>query len=216
MERRFLLKHQGLLAIILIFAVLAIDQFIKLWVKTHMMLGESITVTPWFYIRFIENNGMAYGMTFFNKYALSVFRIIAAGAIGWYLCRLIIMSFHRTRYVLFVALVLAGAIGNIIDSMFYGLLFSASSFDYVSYLVPFGHGYASFLTGKVVDMFYFPLIVTTWPTWIPLVGGEEFIFFSPTFNFADAAITTGVLGLLLFCRHDLSIGSHRTGHIEKV
>ena len=191
----------GRMAWILIVAILVIDQLIKIEVKTTMMLGQSIRVTDWFYINFIENSGMAYGMTFVNKLVLSLVRLVAITAIGWYIWRVVKRN-GRTRYVLFLSMVLAGAAGNVFDSMFYGLFFSASTPYTLSYMVPFGTGYADFLMGKVVDMFYFPLIHTTWPDWIPFVGGQDYTFFSPVFNFADACITVGVICLLLFCRND--------------
>ena len=202
MKKNSYLSQDGLLAFILIIAILVIDQIIKIEVKTNMCLGESVRVTDWFYISFIENNGMAYGMTFFNKLVLSVFRIIAVGCIGWYMHQVLKQN-HSTGYIVVLSMIMAGAAGNIIDSMFYGLIFNASSPFYVSYLVPFGSGYASFLQGKVVDMFYFPLIVTTYPDWVPFKGGQEFIFFSPVFNFADACISVGVALLLLFFRKDM-------------
>lgn len=192
----------GRLSVLIIIAILVIDQIIKIAVKTNMALGESVRITDWFYIDFIENSGMAYGMTFVNKLFLSLVRIVAVIVIGWYIHRQV-KAKARTRYIIFLSMIVAGAAGNIIDSMFYGLIFNASSPYYVSYFVPFGTGYAGFLMGKVVDMFYFPLIVTTWPAWVPYWGGQEFIFFSPVFNFADASITTGVILLLLFCRKDL-------------
>jgi signal peptidase II len=197
-------KRKGLVAWVIIILILIIDQMIKLHVKTTMTLGESIRVTDWFYITFIENNGMAWGMTFVNKLFLSVLRIVAVGAIGWFIWQ-VVKQKGRMIYVVFLSMVLAGAAGNIIDSLFYGLCFTASTPYAVSYSVPFGTGYAGFLMGKVVDMFYFPIIHTTWPTWVPLVGGESFTFFSPVFNFADASITTGVICLLLFCSKDLSV-----------
>lgn len=202
MKKNSYLSQDGLLAFILIIAILVIDQIIKIEVKTNMCLGESVRVTNWFYISFIENNGMAYGMTFFNKLVLSVFRIIAVGCIGWYMHK-VLQQKHSTGYIVVLSMIMAGAAGNIIDSMFYGLIFNASSPFYVSYLVPFGSGYASFLQGKVVDMFYFPLIVTTYPDWVPFKGGQEFIFFSPVFNFADACISVGVVLLLLFFRKEM-------------
>ena len=146
---------------------------------------------------------MAYGMTLVNKLVLSIFRILAISVLGWYLFRQVKRN-ARSFYVVCLSLVFAGAVGNLIDCMFYGLIFNASSPYYVSYFVPFGEGYAPFLMGKVVDMFYFPIIVTTWPEWMPWVGGDEFIFFSPVFNFADACISVGVILLLLFCRKELS------------
>ncbi len=196
-------KKKGLIAIFAVIILLVIDQIIKIEVKTSMCLHESIRITDWFYISFIENNGMAYGMTIINKLVLSLFRIVAISVLGVYIYRQIKKNV-RTFYLACLVLVLAGAIGNLIDCMFYGLIFNASSPYYVSYMVPFGHGYAPFLMGKVVDMFYFPLIVTTWPEWVPFWGGDEFIFFSPVFNFADACISVGVILLLLFCRTELS------------
>lgn len=196
-------KKTASLAVILIVALLVVDQAIKIWVKTSMHLYESIWIADWFQIHFIENNGMAFGLSFINKYVLSIFRIVAVGVIGVYL-RNQIKQGARTIYVVFLSMLLAGAAGNIIDCMFYGEIFTASSPFYVSYLVPFGHGYSGFLTGKVVDMFYFPLIVSTWPDWMPFCGGEEFIFFSPVFNFADACVSVSVVALFLFCRKELS------------
>lgn len=192
----------GKLSVMLIVVLLVIDQIIKVWVKTHMYLGESIRVTDWFFIDFIENSGMAYGMTFINKFVLSLLRIVAISVIGYYIWKQV-KAHARTCYIVFLSMILAGAAGNIFDSMFYGLVFDSSTPFSVSTVVPFGTGYADFLMGKVVDMFYFPLIVTTWPDWMPLVGGDEFIFFSPVFNFADACISVGVVLVLCFCRREL-------------
>lgn len=197
------LLTNGRMAILIIIAILLIDQLIKLWVKTHMTLGQAITITSWLQIRFIENNGMAYGMQIGSKLILSLFRIIAVSFIGYYIYKQVKCGARR-GYIACLSLVLAGAAGNIFDCMFYGLIFNASSVYYTSYFVPFGTGYAPFLMGKVVDMFYFPIIVTTWPSWIPMVGGEEFIFFSPIFNFADAAISVGVVLLMLCFKKELS------------
>ena len=187
----------------MVFAVLLIDQIIKIWVKTSMTLHESIHVTDWFYITFIENNGMAFGMQLGSKIILSLFRIIAISALGYYIW-LEVKRQAKTGYIVCLSLVLAGAAGNLIDCMFYGLMFNASSPYYLSYFVPFGTGYAPFLMGKVVDMFYFPLIETEWPTWVPFVGGEHFVFFSPVFNFADSCISVSVVWLLLFYREQIS------------
>src|SRR5574344_1912368 len=155
--------------------------------KPNMCLHESVHITYWFYIFFIENNGMAYGMDFVNKLLLSVFRIFAVCVIGYYIHSQVAKK-ARTAYIVCLSLVLAGAAGNIFDSMFYGLIFNGSSPFYSSYFVTFGSGYASFLMGKVVDMLYFPIIQTTWPSWIPVWGGQEFIFFSPIFDFAGSVI----------------------------
>lgn len=191
------------MAVIIVIAILLIDQILKIWVKTNMHLHECITITDWFKICFIENKGMAFGMEIGSKQVLSLFRIVAVSVIGYYIY-LQVKQKARTGYIVCLAMVMAGAMGNIIDCMFYGLIFNASSEFYTSYFVPFGEGYAPFLMGKVVDMFYFPLIVSTWPDWMPMVGGEDFVFFSPIFNFADASISVGVVLLLLFYRKELS------------
>lgn len=196
-------RRTTLIVVLLVVAILLIDQVIKIEVKTNMRLHEVIDITGWFKINFIENNGMAYGMTFFNKLVLSLFRIVAISLIGYYLTK-VIRKGARIGYIICLAMVFAGAVGNMIDCMFYGLIFNASSPEYLSYFVPFGEGYAPFLMGKVVDMFYFPLIETTWPEWVPVVGGDDYIFFSPVFNFADASISVGVAILLLFYRRELS------------
>ena len=192
----------GRLSILLVLVILVIDQIIKVEVKTTMSLGQAIHITDWFYIDFVENNGMAYGLTFINKFLLSLLRLVAIALIGRYIYRMVRQGV-RTRYVVFLSMILAGATGNMLDSMFYGLLFEASTPYAVSSLVSLGEGYAPFLMGKVVDMFYFPMIVTTYPEWMPVVGGEEFVFFSPVFNFADASISVGVVCLFLFCRKEL-------------
>ena len=197
------ITKRGWLAAGVVVAILVIDQVIKIWVKTHMMLHEQIDILSWFKIVFIENNGMAYGMELGSKLVLSIFRIIAVGFLSYYIADMVRKQ-ARWGYIICLSLVLAGAAGNIFDSMFYGLIFNGSSEHYVSYFVPFGEGYASFLMGKVVDMFYFPLITTTWPEWMPWVGGDSFVFFSPVFNFADAAISVGVVLLLLFYRKEIS------------
>ncbi|MBO7045741.1 MAG: lipoprotein signal peptidase [Prevotella sp.] len=193
----------GRLAVILVTVILLIDQVIKIWVKTSMCLHESIRITSWFYINYIENMGMAFGMQIGSKIILSLFRVVAIAVLAYYIW-LQVKKHARTSYVLCLSMILAGAIGNLIDCMFYGLCFAGSSEFYTSYFVPFGTGYAPFLMGKVVDMFYFPLIETDWPDWMPLVGGDHFIFFSPVFNFADASISVGVVLLLLFFRKEIS------------
>ena len=193
----------GWLAMIIVVGAIVIDQLIKVWVKTNMTLHESIRIFDWFYISFIENNGMAYGMQIGSKLVLSLFRVAAISVLAYYLW-LQIQKKARTGYIVCLSMVLAGAIGNLIDCMFYGLVFNASSEFYTSYIVDFGTGYAPFLMGKVVDMFYFPLIVTTWPEWVPHFGGQEFIFFSPVFNYADANISVGVVLLVLFYRKEIS------------
>ena len=196
-------RNKTILAIVIIIAVLVVDQIIKVWVKTHMHLHESIHVFDWFYISFIENNGAAFGMQVIGKHFLSIFRICAVGLVGYYIYRQI-KAKAKVGYIVCLSLVLAGAAGNIIDSLIYGQIFTESTPYEVSQVVDFGQGYAPILLGKVVDMFYFPIIDTTWPSWMPLYGGGHFVFFSPIFNFADASISCGIIAMLLFYRKQLS------------
>ncbi|NII85719.1 lipoprotein signal peptidase [Pedobacter riviphilus] len=171
--------------LIVIFLVLLADQLVKTWVKTHMYLGQEFHIIgKWFIIHFTENNGMAFGMEFggeFGKLALSLFRIAAVAGIGYGLHYLIKHKYHR-GLILNVALIFSGALGNIIDSVFYGKIY----------------GYESWFHGRVVDMFYFPIAEGHFPTWVPIWGGEEFVFFRPVFNLADAAISVGVILILIF------------------
>ena len=185
------------MAALIVAICLIIDQVIKLLVKLNMHLYESIHITDWFYIYFTENPGMAFGMEIFGKLFLTLFRIIAVGCFVYYLNKIRGKGFPR-GYLVCVALIIAGAAGNIIDCVFYGPLFSESTPYTVSQLVSWGDGYAPLLKGKVVDMFYFPLVEWNWPDWFPWVGGEHFIFFSPIFNFADACISCAVIAILLF------------------
>ena len=194
---------KGLGAIIVIILLLLFDQILKIWIKTNMQLHDSFEITSWFYIYFTENPGMAFGMEIVDKLFLSIFRIIAVGVIGYFLYKIIKQNF-KFGFIACIALVFAGALGNIIDSVFYGVFFD-HSYNQVATFMPEGGGYAAWLHGKVVDMFYFPLIKTTLPNSIPIWGGEEFIFFRPIFNVADSAICVGVFTLLLFYRHSLSL-----------
>ncbi len=191
--------RQGLTALVLVGLIVGIDQCIKIAVKTGMYMHESIRITDWFYIYFTENRGMAFGLELFDKLFLTSFRIVAVIGIVWYLWR-IIRRGTSTGYVVCLALVLAGAAGNIIDCVFYGLIFNSPPAPMVAEFVPFGTGYEQVMHGRVVDMFYFPIIRTVWPEWVPGVGGNPFIFFSPIFNFADAAISCGIVALILFYR----------------
>lgn len=160
---------------------------------------------------------MAWGMSFIGKFWLSLLRSVAIVALIVYLYRIIKRGTHRLLYIILVALVLTGAIGNMIDSMFYGLMFTASSPYYVSYMVPFGDGYAPFFMGKVVDMFRFPFFDYTWPEWVPFWGGQQGTFFDPVFNFADACVSVGIISMLLFCRKELEQlgGSNKKKEGEK-
>ncbi|MDM8153045.1 lipoprotein signal peptidase [Bacteroides gallinaceum] len=195
---------QGRLAALIVLLVLVIDQVIKICVKTGMYLHEHIRITDWFYIYFTENNGMAFGMEFLPKLLLTLFRIVAVAFILWYLYKITNRKEKlKTGYVVCLAFILAGAVGNIIDCVFYGEVFSESTSYALAHWVPVGEGYGTWLHGKVVDMFYFPIIDTYWPEWMPFCGGERFIFFSPIFNFADASISCGMIALLLFYSHTL-------------
>ncbi|AEW22122.1 putative signal peptidase II [Tannerella forsythia KS16] len=193
-------KAWGAATVILL--LLFLDQASKIWVKTHMQLHESLEIFSWFQLYFTENPGMAFGMEFLNKLVLSVFRIAAVVAIAYYLIRLVRRN-YSFGFIACVALVFAGALGNIIDSVFYGVIFD-HSYGQIATFMPAGGGYASLLHGKVVDMLYFPLIRTTLPDWLPIWGGEEFIFFRPIFNLADSSICVGGALLLLFYHRTLS------------
>lgn len=187
----------------IIFFVLVADQVLKIWVKTNFSLGDEIVVfKDWFILHFVENNGMAFGFEFAGEYGklfLSIFRILAVIAIGWYLFKLNRNEDIPFGFLASIALIFSGAIGNIIDSMFYGLVFN-HSYGQVASLFPEGGGYAGFLHGRVVDMFYFPIIQGHYPDWIPLKRGADFIFFRPVFNIADSSITIGIFTILLFYR----------------
>lgn len=199
---------RGALCFLLIIILVAIDQVIKIQVKTGMCLHESIHITDWFQIVFIENKGMAWGMTFFNKYILSTFRLVAICVLSWYIAKQIRLG-ARTIYLLLLSMVVAGAAGNIVDCVLYGQIFTESTPWEPAHLVPFGQGYAPLLLGKVVDMWYFPLLEFDWPGWMPIVGGSHFIFFSPIFNTADAYISVAVISLIIFCRKELSFSEKK-------
>jgi signal peptidase II len=183
----------------IVFSTLIIDQALKVWVKTNMFLGQEYKLLDWFYIHFTENNGMAFGMEFggwWGKLALSVFRLIFVGFIGAYLLKLIRNKADQI-VIISLSLIFAGALGNIIDGAFYGLLFS-ESYHQIAGFLPEGGGYAPLFFGRVVDMFYFPMFKGYLPEWIPFWGGDYFVFFRPVFNVADAAISIGVGIMVLF------------------
>ena len=189
---------------LIVLIVLILDQTLKFWIKLNMFIGQEYNIFGhWFIIHFTENEGMAFGMKLggdWGKLALSLLRIVAVGLIGYYLYTLTRRKVKQ-GVIIGISLIFAGALGNILDSAFYGLIFSESTYYQMATLLPDGGGYTSFLHGKVVDMLYFPIIDMTLPNWIPIWGGENFQFFRPVFNLADSAITCGVLWLLLFHRN---------------
>lgn len=191
-------QTQTLVSVLLALTILMADQAIKIAVKTGMYMHESLRVTDWFYILFTENRGMAFGMEIFSKWFLTSFRIVAVIALVWYIARQIRRGIGWT-YLVCLVMIMAGAAGNIFDCLFYGMIFNNPPAPMVAEFVPWGTGYDQIMMGRVVDMFYFPLVEWDWPSWLPMWGGEHFIFFSPIFNFADASISCGVIAMLLFC-----------------
>ena len=210
-------KHKSILSIALILFVIILDQLIKVWVKTNMYLGESIHITDWFQIRFIENNGMAFGWEMGGKYFLTSFRIVAVILIGIYIFHQITKN-EPTGFIVCLSLILAGAAGNIFDCLFYGMIFNNPPYPGVAQLVEWGTGYSEFMLGRVVDMFYFPLVEWNMPQWEWLNkiaflpdAGEHCIFFSPIFNFADASISCAIVALILFY-HKMFTENEDTSH----
>lgn len=195
-------SNQIIMAASISLAAIIIDQLIKILVKTNMYMHEVIDVTSWFKILFIENRGMAFGMEIMDKLFLTSFRIVAVCFLIYIICRRISKGVDNL-FLVCLSLVLAGATGNIIDCLFYGMIFNNPPVPIVAEFVPFGTGYDQLFYGRVVDMFYFPLVEWYWPDWLPFIGGDHFIFFSPVFNFADACISCSVVIMILFCRKQL-------------
>lgn len=190
-------SNKVLWAVVIALAVIIIDQAIKIWVKTSFFWGEDMQIFPWFHLKFIQNNGMAFGMEMGPKLFLTLFRIVVVIFLIWYLCRITRDKTTPLGYVATISLITAGAAGNIIDCVFYGEIFTNPLPPEVAHFVPWGEGYAGIFHGLVVDMFYFPLFEFIWPEWIPFAGGKSFSFFDPVFNFADAAICVGIFILLI-------------------
>ena len=199
MSRR---KNQIITAAGISLAAIIIDQIIKIWVKTNMYMQEVIDVTPWFKILFTENRGMAFGMELMDKLFLTSFRIFAVAFLIYIIGKQIRQGIDYL-FLVCLSLILAGAMGNILDCLFYGMVFNNPPAPFVAEFVPWGTGYDTIFYGRVVDMFYFPLVEWNWPGWLPFFGGEHFIFFSPIFNFADACISCGVIMVVLFCRNQM-------------
>jgi len=185
---------------LIIALIIIADQALKIWIKTHYTFGNTgVTGLNWFQLYFIENKGMAWGWEFggnWGKMILTLFRLGAVIFGTWYLTRIVKQKYTK-GFIVCAALIYAGALGNLIDSMFYGMIFEESSYSNVAKIFPH-HGYAGFLHGRVVDMLYFPIIDSKFPSWVPVIGGDNFEFFSPIFNIADASISTGVITLLVF------------------
>lgn len=189
---------KGWLATIVIFLIILADQILKIWVKTHFYYGEVFEITGWFKLQFIENNGMAFGMELGSKIYLTLFRLVAVTLFIYYLYKLSRRSDVPRGYVVCIAMITAGALGNVIDCVAYGMIFNAPLYPEVAQLFPAGGGYESIFYGRVVDMLYFPLCEWNWPAWMPMVGGEHFTFFQPIFNIADASLSVSVVILILF------------------
>ncbi len=188
-------------AILIIAIVIIIDQALKIWIKTNHPLGPITNMLglPWAKLYFIENEGMAWGWKLggeWGKMMLTLFRLAAVIFGSWYLGKIVKQKYSR-GFIVCASLIYAGALGNLIDSLFYGLIFEESTYTHIAKIFP-AEGYGSFLHGKVVDMLYFPMVHSNFPDWIPLLGGKEFEFFSPIFNIADASISVGVITLLVF------------------
>lgn len=189
---------KGYLALVVILLVIIFDQILKIWVKINFYLGESYHITDWFQLHFIENNGMAFGMELGNKIFLTLFRIIVVSILIYVICKVSKRPQYKKGFIVCLSLITAGAIGNIIDCVFYGVIFDNPYPPTIASFMPDGGGYESLFYGRVVDMLYFPLFSFNWPDWMPFVGGEHFVFFQPIFNLADSAISIGIIVLILF------------------
>lgn len=207
--------NNGYLAAIIILVVIIADQILKIWVKTSFVFNDPLTITSWFKLNFVENPGMAFGIELGSKMFLTIFRIVASAVLIYIIYKIRNNKLYSRGFIVCLALITAGAIGNVIDCMFYGLIFSESTYDTIATLFPKGGGYAPFLHGKVVDMFYFPIVTWTWPEWMPFgLGGTDGEFFRPVFNLADAAISVGMIVLILFYSKYLSIHENNTEKSE--
>lgn len=203
--RSALRRNAGWLAAVVVLIVIVADQILKVWVKTHFYLGEDLEITPWFHLKFIENNGMAFGLELWSKLFLTFGRIAAVILLVWGLTKIVKRMELRTGFIVALALITAGAAGNIFDCVFYGKIFTDPMPPMIAQSFPDGGGYAGWFEGRVVDMFYFPLFDFVWPEWMPWIGGEYYEFFAYIFNLADASICVGVALLLIFYSKDFSL-----------
>ncbi|MDE6339569.1 MAG: lipoprotein signal peptidase [Muribaculaceae bacterium] len=201
----------GWLALIIAIAVIVADQALKIWVKTSFYLGEDLEITKWFHLKFIENNGMAFGLELWNKLILTFGRIIAVGLFIWFIIKIKDLKDIRKGFIVAVALITAGAAGNIFDCVFYGKIFSNPWPPQIATIFPADGGYAGWFEGRVVDMLYFPFFDFYWPDWIPGIGGSYYEFFAYIFNLADSAICVGVALMLIFYSKDASIAFKSIG-----
>ncbi|MDR0836056.1 MAG: lipoprotein signal peptidase [Tannerella sp.] len=206
-QKQYILK-----AALAVVVLLVIDQTVKVWIKTHLQLYQSIDIFSWFKIYFTENPGMAFGIELFDTYILTIFRLIVVCILGYFILKLI-KADYKFGYIMCLSCILAGALGNILDCVFYGVIFDHSYGQVATFMPPDG-GYSTFLHGKVVDMLYFPLIHTVLPEWLPFRGGTDFIFFRPIFNIADSCICVSVFVLLIFYRQSLSESFSKEKKVE--
>ena len=202
---------KGWLATIIVALIIIADQILKIWVKTNFYYGEEYVITGWFRLNFIENNGMAFGFEFGSKPVLTWFRIIVSALFVYYITRLVRRQNVNLGYLACVCMITAGAIGNMIDCVFYGVIFNDPMIPQTAPMFPPEGGYATLFNGRVVDMFYFPLVDWYCPEWMPLVGGEHFVFFQPVFNIADAALSVGVIILIFFFSKHLTFEEDKAG-----
>ena len=201
----------GWLAIIIAFVVIIADQTLKIWIKTNFYIGEDYEIFRWFHIKFIENNGMAFGLELWNKLVLTFGRIIAVALFVWFIIKVKDIKGIRKGFIVAVALIAAGAAGNIFDCVFYGKIFNNPMPPQVAEIFPADGGYAGWFEGKVVDMLYFPFFDFYWPEWMPVVGGSYYEFFAYIFNIADSSICIGVALLILFYSKDASVAFNAIG-----
>lgn len=205
----------GILPLLVILGVVIADQTLKIWIKTHFYLGEDLPVTSWFHLKFIENNGMAFGIELWSKIVLTIGRILAVSLFVWFICQFKRLGRLRAGFIVAISLITAGAAGNIFDCVLYGEIFNNPMPPEVAQLFPMGGGYSSWFEGRVVDMLYFPFFEYQWPEWVPFVGGTYGEFFAYIFNLADASICVGVFLLILFYSGDLATALTRMKESRK-